>query len=110
MKKIIALVLSVMFTLGMFACSQIEYKVEIAGNYPIANELEKTYSAGEEVTIKLETITEHYYVLCVNGVKQEWDRESSDMVYTYFTFTMPNEDVLIEIESRGVDIPYAPQE
>lgn len=108
MKKILALVLSVMFTLGMVACSQNEYKVEIADNYPIANELDKTYSEGEEVTIKLETITEHYYIVYVNGVEQAM--ATSDLMYTYFTFTMPSEDVLIKIEDVSVDIPEAPQE
>ena len=110
MKKIIAFLLSLILLLGITACNQAKFKVKIADNYEIVNELKTKYSAGEEVTIQLETITEHYYVLWVNGVKQEPDRDASDMMFTYFTFTMPSEDVLIEIEDRWVDIPYPSQQ
>ena len=110
MNKIMTFLLSLILLLGMTACIQTKYKVEVADNYEIANELKSAYSAGEEVTVKLETITEHYYVLTVNGVQQEPDRDSSDMMFTYFTFTMPDEDVLIEIEDRWVDIPYPSQQ
>ena len=110
MKKFIAFLLSLILLLGITACNQAKFKVKIADNYEIVNELKTKYSAGEEVTIQLETITEHYYVLSVNGVQQEPDRDSSDMMFTYFTFTMPDEDVLIEIEDRWVDIPYPSQQ
>ena len=110
MKKMIAFLLSLILLSGMTACNQTKYKVEIADNHAIANELKNAYSAGEEVTIQLETITEHYYVLWVNGVQQEPDRDASDMMFTYFTFIMPDEDVLIEIEDRWVDIPYPSQQ
>ena len=110
MKKMIACLLSLILLSGMTACNQTKYKVEIADNHAIANELKNAYSAGEEVTIQLETITEHYYVLLVNGVQQEPDRDASDMMFTYFTFIMPDEDVLIEIEDRWVDIPYPSQQ
>ena len=110
MKKMIAFLLSLILLSGMAACTQTKYKVEIADNHAIANELKNAYSAGEEVTIQLETITEHYYVLSVNGVQQEPDRDASDMMFTYFTFIMPDEDVLIEIEDRWVDIPYPSQQ
>lgn len=108
MKRIIALVIVAVFIWGMAACTQAKYKVELADNYPIENKLKHTYTAGEEVTVKLATMTEHYYVLYVNGVEQDMDRASSDLTFTYFTFTMPSEDVLIEIEDRWVDIPNAP--
>ena len=110
MKKIIAFLLSLILLFGMTACNHAKYKVKIADNYEISNKLKNAYSAGEEVTIGLETITEHYYVLLVNGVQQEPDKDSSDMMFTYFTFIMPNEDVLIEIEDRWVDIPDPPQQ
>ena len=34
--------------------------------------------------------------------------ENSDLVFTYYTFTMPSEDVMVEIETKGVDIPIPP--
>lgn len=109
MKKLVALFWVLICILGMVGCNKAKYNVEIADNYPIANKLKRTYAAGEEVTVKLETITEHYYVLSVNGVEQEMDRDASDLTYTYFTFMMPSEDVLIQIEDKWVDIPQAPQ-
>lgn len=105
MRKYIALFSAVILVLCLVGCAETEYDVSIANDYPIVNELKKTYSAGEEVTVILETITEHYYVLSVNGVEHEMDFVASDMVFTYFTFTMPNEDVVIEIEDRWVTIP-----
>ena len=109
MKKIAAIFLVLVCILGMVGCSKAKYHIEIADNYPIANKLKRTYAVDEEVTVKLETITEHYYTLSVNGVEQEMDRDASDLTYTYFTFTMPGEDVLIQIEDKWVDIPEAPQ-
>ena len=104
MKKSIALILLVGLALGLVSCSIPTYKVEFASdNYPIVNDLKKEYAAGEEVTIQLETLTEHYYVLFVNDVEQT--ETSIDQNITCFTFTMPSEDVLIKIEDRWVNIP-----
>ncbi len=108
MKKSIVWILCFVLALGLVACSEKKYKVEFADADRIVNELEEAYAAGEEVTIQLETITEHYYVLLVNGEAQEMDMDASDLMYTYFTFTMPAEDVVIEIEGHSVDIPEAP--
>lgn len=105
MKKTVALFLVFICILGMVGCNKAKYTVEIADNYPIANRLKPNYAAGEEVTVKLETITEHYYVLSVNGDEVEMDRDTSDLTYTYFTFTMPGEDVLIQIADKWVEIP-----
>jgi len=107
MKKVIALVLAVICILGIVGCNKTKYKVKIEGDYPIVDEIKSAYAAGEKVTVKLQTITEHYYVLYVNGVKQEED-DSSNMEYTYYTFTMPEKDVIIKIEQRGVNIPQNP--
>ena len=124
MKKFLTLVSVLACALSLVACAagdldnanlQTEttkntYMVEIADNYPIENTLNNTYEAGEQVTIQLSTITEHYYMVYVNGVEQDFDRDASDMAYTYYTFTMPSSDVLIEIKDVSVDIPEATQE
>ena len=84
------------------------YTVEITNseNYPILNELKASYRKGEKVTIELETITEHYYVLYVNGVEQSPDETgTNDWSVTCYTFSMPAENVIITIEDRWVDIP-----
>ena len=109
MKKIVALFLVLIYISSIVGCNKAKYTVEIADNYPIANRLKTNYAAGEEVTVKLETITEHYYVLSVNGDEVEMDRDTSDLTYTYFTFTMPGEDVVIQIADKWVEIPPAPQ-
>ena len=124
MKKFLALVSVLACALSLVACAagdldntnlQTEttkntYMVEIADNYPIENTLNNTYEAGEQVTIKLSTITELYYMVYVNGVERDFDRDTSDLAYTYYTFTMPSSDVLIEIKDVSVDIPEATQE
>ena len=123
MKRLIALVLALACALCLMACAagdidnsnqQTEtakntYRVEITDNYPIENTIKSAYEAGDQVTIKLSTITEHYYIVTVNGTELDFDRDASDMTYTYYTFTMPSKDVLIEIADVSVDIPEAPQ-
>ena len=109
MKRWMKVVFILVFVFGMTACKQKNtYKVEIADNRRIENELKASYEAGEKVTIQLGTITEHYYRLYVNGVEQKMDRDASDMMYTYYTFVMPSEHVTVKIEDCYVDIPDAP--
>ncbi len=96
--------MSVILALSLAACSK-KYKVTISNDYPIANELRETYSAGEEGTIQLATITEHSYALFVNGPKQDMNFTKSGLECTYFVFPLPDEDVLVEIEDHWVNIP-----
>ena len=121
MKKWIVFFLILSCFAGLAACSGNEtelanaqeeetnkvYKIEIADSYPIENTLKSAYEAGETVTIQLSTITEHYYKVYVNGAEQTMDTAASDLTYSYYSFTMPDEDVLIEIEDISVDIPGA---
>lgn len=121
MKKWIVFFLILSCLAGLAACSGNEtelanaqeeetnkvYKIEIADSYPIENTLKSAYEAGETVTIQLSTITEHYYKVYVNGAEQTMDTAASDLTYSYYSFTMPDEDVLIEIEDISVDIPGA---
>lgn len=110
-KRMILIILGVLLALS--GCNEkpdngrdSAFKVEISENYPIVNQLKETYAPGEEVTLKLETVTEHYYVLYVN--EQEIEADFSDMDFTYFKFIMPSEDVIVKIEDRSVDIPEGP--
>ncbi len=85
------------------------YKIEFTSIKPV-NEIRAEYSAGETVTIKLETLTEHYYVVKVNGAEIESDSENSNLEFTYFVFTMPNCDVTLDITEQYVSIPYPPND
>ncbi len=119
MKKLIVLFLTLACLMSLIACSANDtnlakpqeeetnkvYKIEIADNYPIENTLKSAYEAGETVTIQLSTITEHYYKVYANGTELAMDTAASDLTYSYYSFTMPEEDVLIEIEDVSVDIP-----
>ncbi len=114
MKRILAITLALVLTLSaLTGCMASrnpsrrngEYKVQFADRYPIANKMYETYAAGDEVNIILETITEHYYVVKVNEKEVEMNEEKTDMTFTYYTFTMPNEDVVVEIEDKWVEIP-----
>ena len=93
--------------------SEHAYRVEIlnADNFDIMNELKESYEAGEKVTIQLSTITEHYYLVYVNGVEQARDDLiDDDWTITTYSFIMPNEDVTVKIEDRWVEIPYPDNE
>ena len=85
-----------------------KFKLSITGNYAdnIVNELEDSYLAGEKITIQLETITEHYYVVTMNDITLP--QAESSLEYTWFVFRMPEEDVVISITQKGVDIPPPP--
>ena len=119
MKRFLLAVLAIMIGISLFSgCNNKKeqettpsYKVEIlnAEDFDILNELKEFYQPGETVTIELSTLTEHYYALYVNG--EEIDKSVSDnQSVTLFTFTMPNEDVLVTIEDWWVAIPESPQE
>ena len=102
MKIVISLILAALLAFAA-GCAPRDYTVTVADGYPLANELDESYPAGEEVTILLYTVTEHAYELRVNGV--EIEPISSDMYYTYFTFRMPEEDVTVSVEDIWISIP-----
>lgn len=85
-----------------------KFKLSITGDYAdnILTELEDSYLAGETITFQLETITEHYYVVTMNGITLP--QAESSLEYTWFGFRMPEEDVVISITQKGVDIPPPP--
>ena len=85
-----------------------KFKLSITGDYAdnILTELEDSYLAGEKITFQLETITEHYYVVTMNGITLP--QAESSLEYTWFGFRMPEEDVVISITQKGVDIPPPP--
>ena len=85
-----------------------KFKLSITGDYAdnILTELEDSYLAGETITFQLETITEHYYVVTMNGMTLP--QAESSLEYTWFGFRMPEEDVVISITQKGVDIPPPP--
>lgn len=106
-RKITELLLTVIILVCTFTgCKDTTtYKVTVDDEHTSICEVGESYSEGEEVVVRLETITEHYYSLYVNGTEQQMDSERSDMNGTYFVFTMPGCDVYIKIEDHGVDIP-----
>jgi len=107
MKKLTATVLVFVLVFVLFGCSQeTKYKLEISDDSVVIGEMKSEYAAGEEVTLQLWTISEHYYIVSVNG--ETIDKAPSEKGTTYYSFTMPEEDVLLEIESIYVDIPYPP--
>lgn len=107
MKKFLALLLvaAILFAAG---CAAKKYRVEVEGRHKLASEIKDSYAAGEEIKLQLETVTGHYYIVSVNGEKLE--RDASDAEYTYYTFVMPEEDILIKIESKWADMQDAPED
>ena len=108
MKRLITLTLALFCVFGLVGCETVpqRYKLALspsASTVYLVNELQDTYAAGEEITIQLATITDHYYILTVN--EEAIDMADSDFMYTYFQFTMPHEDVKIELRQKAADIP-----
>ena len=82
-----------------------KHKLTVENGLDLVDKLENEYAAGEKITLKLYTYTEHYFVVTVNGEDVPMNREDSDLYYTYFYFTMPDEDAVVVIEDVYVDIP-----
>ena len=87
------------------------YKVDFKSTEGFADDFtpKSEYRVGEIVEIKLVTATENYYRVFANREQVYMDDERSDMSYSYFTFTMPAEDVVVSINSVDVTIPDASQ-
>ena len=85
------------------------HQVSVDAEHASQCKIESGYVCGDEVTIRLETITEHYYKVFADGAEVLQDDEKTDMEYTYFTFVMPDHDVDLIIEDHYVDIPLPPQ-
>ncbi len=105
MKKIFAIILITVALLAIVSCnlgadSEPKHKLEIvcANGTPIHSDLEDSYAAGEIVTIKLESFTEQYYRVFVNGKEQAVSSSNGEFVYYYFK--MPSEDVTVKIEEH----------
>lgn len=75
------------------------YKVELSHKNCIVNELNSEYAPGQEITAVISPITEHGSNAYVNGVMQKTKLDGRGG--EYFTFIMPCEDVLIEVEYTG---------
>ena len=84
---------------------QASYKITVDAAYASVCETAQSAQPGETVLVRLPAVTEQYYLLFVNGAAQEMDRERSDREYTCFTFTMPDRDVYIGIQTVPADIP-----
>ncbi len=84
-----------------------KYKLDVSEiENELVEQLEYGYSAGKEVTVVIGTVTETNQYLWVNDEKMSpTDR---DLLYTTFTFVMPDRDVKLRIEEKSVDIPLAP--
>ena len=87
------------------------YKVEFKSRdgFAIDFEPKAEYRVGETVEIKLVTVTENYYRVFANREQVPMDEERSDMSFSYFTFIMPAEHVVVSIKSVDAIIPGSPQ-
>ena len=90
-------------------CRSDRYRVRVDTEHASQCEIESGYECGDEVTIKPETITEHYYKVFADGAEVLQNDEKTNAEYTYFIFIMPDHDVDLIIEDHYVDIPPAPQ-
>lgn len=107
MKKaaVVSMILSLILCLFISGCQSNLYRVNVDAEHASRCKIESGYKCSDEVTIQLETITEHYYKVFADGVEVLQDDEKTNMEYTYFTFIMPDHDVDLIIEDYYVDIP-----
>ncbi|MCQ2452187.1 MAG: hypothetical protein MJ075_03510 [Oscillospiraceae bacterium] len=85
-----------------------EHRVIVDHPYVKECALNPSYAAGEEVILRLNTCTESYFVVTANGNTLDVDLDltwQNPLLYTYFVFTMPDEDVEVVIEVVDVDTP-----
>jgi len=109
MKKVIAVICSVcimLLTFALMACNkEKQYKLTVYGGDLLYENLNETYAAGEEVTVKTR-------IRPYEGVKVALDTDylvktkSTQDEYWQFTFTMPARNALLDITSyKGFDEP-----
>ena len=106
---VVNIILSLILCLFISGCQSNLHQVSVDAEHASQCKIESGYVCGDEVTIRLETITEHYYKVFADGAEVLQDDEKTDMEYTYFTFVMPDHDVDLIIEDHYVDIPLPPQ-
>ncbi len=103
---ILFVILVVFLSLGLTACNDVkQYSLTVNGGDLLYENLNKTYAAGEEVTVK--TRIKPY-----EGVKVALDMEplvktkSTQNEYWQFTFEMPSHNATLDITSyKGFDEP-----
>ncbi len=109
MKKVFVVIYSLCITLlscGLTACAnEKQYALAVNGSALLYENLNETYKAGEEVTIKVK-------IKPYEGIKASLDLEqlvktkSAQDEYWQFTFEMPAHDAVLDITSyKGFDEP-----
>ncbi len=97
-RKIVVVFIGVIIMAGLFGCGKQKYKLNFDSS---GFESEKTeYAAGEKVTVYYDFIaTDTDYHFYSNDVEM---KQSYDDQHGYiFTFTMPDHDVTIQVESHN---------
>lgn len=75
-----------------------EYSLTMNDEEWLYEELQSTYTVGKTVTVKIKMALDIGYLFLVNGEKIT-DCMDVDGLYWEFTFTMPNEDVVIDFKT-----------
>ena len=83
---------------------QTDFTVTMNNPEWLAEELQPTYKAGDTVSVKIYMATDTGYMFFVNGnevTQSDWDDD-----LWIFTFTMPNEDVVIDFKTYDGFLPH----
>lgn len=86
--------------------SKTSYSVTMKNKEWLYEDLKPSYKAGEEVVVKIGIVTDTGYFLVGNGEKIEEDAWESNRDWWQFTFTMPQEDVVIEFKTYDGFLQY----
>ncbi|MGN0824329.1 MAG: hypothetical protein ACI4MB_04590 [Candidatus Coproplasma sp.] len=107
MKKVFAIMCvtcTMLFSFGMTACnSEKKYFLSVNGVELLYEDLNDSYSAGEEVTVKVK-IKPYEGVKATLGIEQLVKSKSTQDDYWQFNFEMPSHDATLDIKSfKGFD-------
>lgn len=83
-----------------------EYSLTMNDEEWLYEELQSTYTVGKTVTVKIKMARDIGYLFLVNGEKIT-DCKDVEGLYWEFTFTMPNEDVVIDFKTYDGFLPDA---
>ena len=98
-------VLALTFLVGCNVLDSNRHSIEMKSERWLYEKLPSSANVGDEITVKIRFATDLGYIFTVNDerIKQDDDVESND--YWQFSFTMPDEDVVIDFKTYDGFLP-----
>lgn len=104
-RTVIILLTGVTLMLGLFGCGAKKYRVDYGGRKMMFSEAKDEYRAGETVTVCfsfIATDTDYRFYLDGESISCDYDDGKGFVI----SFTMPEHDVTLTVESRNSMVEY----